>query len=180
MSEIAALLFTDIVDSTMTTQRMGDGPALALWTEHDRRARDLLRRHRGREIDRADGFLLLFDAALDAARFVLDYHAALSELGLASRAGLHVGPVVLRQASPEDVALGAKPTEVEGLAKAFAARVMAMARGGQTLLSGAARQALAEGGLDPSVQVRSHGHYRLKGIDEPVNAFDAPGEPPQH
>lgn len=172
MSEIVALLFTDIVDSTLTTQRMGDGPALALWTEHDRRARDLLRRHHGREIDRADGFLLLFDSAVDAARYALDYHAALSELGLAARAGLHVGPVVLRQASAEDVALGAKPTEVDGLAKPFAARVMALTRGGQTLLSAATRQALEGGALDPSVQVRSHGHYRLKGIDEPVEVFE--------
>ena len=59
MSEIVALLFTDAVDSTLTTQRLGDERARALWTEHDRRARDLLRRHHGREIDRADGFLLL-------------------------------------------------------------------------------------------------------------------------
>ena len=172
MSEIATLLFTDVVDSTLTTQRMGDGPALALWTEHDRRARDLLRRHHGREIDRADGFLLLFNSAVDAARHALDYHAALSELGLAARAGLHVGPVVLRQASQEDIELGAKPTEVEGLAKPLAARVMAMARGGQTLLSAETRQALQGAGVDSSVQIRSHGHYRLKGIDEPVEVFE--------
>ena len=172
MGEIVALLFTDVVDSTLTTQRLGDGRALALWTEHDRRARDLLRRHHGREIDRADGFLLLFNSAVDAACHVLDYHAALAELGLAARAGLHVGPVVLRQVSADDVALGAKSIEVEGLAKPLAARVMAMARGGQTLLSAAARQALEGAGLDPAVQVRSHGHYRLKGIDEPVEVFE--------
>src|SRR6476619_8086215 len=116
MAEIVALLFTDAVDSTLTTQRLGDERALTLWTEHDRRARDLLRRHRGREIDRADGFLLLFGSAGDAARYSLDYHAAMAELGIEARAGLHVGPVVLRQASAADVALGAKPVEVEGLA----------------------------------------------------------------
>ncbi len=172
MSEIVALLFTDSVDSTLTTQRLGDERALALWTEHDRRARDLLRRHHGREIDRADGFLLLFDAAADAARYALDYHAAMAGLGLAARAGLHVGAVVLRRASADDVALGAKPVEVEGVAKPFAARVMALASGGQTLLSAAARQALQGAGLDAAVQVRSHGHYRLKGIDEPVEVFE--------
>jgi class 3 adenylate cyclase len=172
MSEIVALLFTDAVDSTLTTQRLGDERALALWTEHDRRARDLLRRHHGREIDRADGFLLLFDSAADAARHALDYHAAMAELGLAARAGLHVGPVVLRPASAADIALGAKPVEVEGLAKPLAARVMAMARGGQTLLSAAARQALEGTGLDAATQIRSHGHYRLKGIAEPVEVFE--------
>ena len=172
MGEIAALLFTDIVDSTLTTQRLGDERALALWTEHDRRARDLLRRHNGREIDRADGFLLVFDSTADAARHALDYHAALADLGIAARAGLHVGPVVLRQASAGDVALGAKPIEVEGLAKPIAARVMAMARGGQTLLSAAARQSLEGAGLDAALQMRSHGHYRLKGIDEPVEIVE--------
>ena len=172
MGENFALLFTDIVDSTLTTQRLGDELARALWVEHDRRARDLLRRHHGREIDRADGFLLLFDSAIDAAQHALDYQAALADLGLAARAGLHVGPVVLRRASAEDMALGAKPIEVEGLAKPLAARVMAMARGGQTLLSSAARHALEEAGLDAAMQVCSHGHYRLKGIDEPVEVFE--------
>jgi hypothetical protein len=66
MSEIVALLFTDAVDSTLTTQRSATSAPSQLWTEHDRRARDLLRRHHGREIDRADGFLLLFDSAADA------------------------------------------------------------------------------------------------------------------
>ena len=51
----AALLFTDIVDSTSTTQRLGDERAAALWNEHDRRARNLLRQHNGREIGRSDG-----------------------------------------------------------------------------------------------------------------------------
>ena len=78
MGEDAVLLFTDIVDSTLTTLRLGDAQASSLWAEHDRRARDLLRRHHGREIDRADGFLLLFDAVADAAGYALDYHAALA------------------------------------------------------------------------------------------------------
>src|SRR5690606_12037168 len=85
----AALLFADIVDSTLTTQRLGDERAAALWTEHDRCARNLLRHHRGREMARADGFLLLFSTAADAARYALDYHAQIAELGLAARAGLH-------------------------------------------------------------------------------------------
>ena len=79
MGEIVALLLTDVVDSTLTTQRLGDNRALALWTEHDRCARDLLRLHHGREIDRADGFLLMFDTAANAAWYALDYHAALAD-----------------------------------------------------------------------------------------------------
>src|SRR5688572_9314020 len=98
----AALLFTDIVDSTLTTQRLGDERAAALWENHDRRARDLLRQHHGREIGRADGFLLLFESASDAARFALDYHVQMAQIEVAARAGLHVGPVVLREATDDE------------------------------------------------------------------------------
>ena len=172
MAREAALLFTDIVDSTSTTQRLGDDRAAALWSEHDRRARDLLRKHNGREIGRSDGLLMLFETAVDAARYALDYRAQAAELGLAARAGMHVGPVVLREASDADVALGAKRMEADGLALPLASRLMAMARGGQTLLTQAASTALDPAALDGAVEIRGHGHYRLKGIDEPVAVFE--------
>ena len=74
----------------------------------------------------------------------MEYHRALATLPtpLTARVGLHVGPVILRENAADDVARGAKPLEVDGLAKPIAARVMALARGGQTLLSAAAREAL--------------------------------------
>ena len=172
MAREAALLFTDIVDSTSTTQRLGDDRAAALWAEHDRRARDLLRKYNGREIGRSDGLLTLFEAPADAARYALDYRAEAAELGLAARAGMHVGPIVLREASAADVALGAQRIEADGLALPLASRLMAMARGGQTLLTQAARTALDPAALHGAVEIRSHGHYRLKGIDEPVAIFE--------
>ena len=43
-----ALLFTDVVDSTLTEQ-LGDARAAQVWSEHDRHARDLMRAHRARE-----------------------------------------------------------------------------------------------------------------------------------
>ena len=61
MSERRALLLTDVVDSTATSEALGDAAAAALWSAHDRTARDLLPVWRGREIDKTDGMLLLFD-----------------------------------------------------------------------------------------------------------------------
>ncbi len=165
------LLFTDIVDSTLLVERLGDARAAQVWSRHDRLARDLLARHNGREIDRSDGFFLLFKSAPDAAAFALAYHRANDELGLKARAGLHVGEVTLREIGPEDVARGAKPLEVEGIAKPLAARIMALARGGQTLLSAAARSALGED-LPAESEIVSHGHYRLKGIEQPAEVFE--------
>ncbi len=152
-------------------ERLGDVRAAAMWAEHDRRARDLLAEHHGREIGRADGFFLLFDDPADAARYAHAYHHAIADLQLTARAGIHVGAVTLRTNNPADVARGAINTEVEGLAMPLTARVMGLARGGQTLLSRAARDALIDR-VSENTQLESHGHYRLKGIEEPVEIFE--------
>jgi predicted ATPase/class 3 adenylate cyclase len=170
MSALRALLLTDVVDSTKLSAEVGDAQMARVWAEHDRAARDLLPVWHGREIDKTDGMLLLFDEAADAVGYALAYQKALSQFlpPLEARAGLHVGPVTLRENGPSDVALGAKPLEVEGVAKATAARVMSVAMGGQILLSADARHSLNEVGL----RLLSHGHWRLKGLDEPIELFE--------
>ncbi len=166
-----ALVFTDVVDSTQVVERLGDARSAELWARHDRQARDLLTTHGGREVDRTDGFFLTFGQVADAARFAIDYQQAMSALGLAARVGIHLGEVTLRENDAADIARGAKPLEVEGLAKPFTARIMSLARGGQTLLSPAACATLADALPDGSA-LGSHGHYRLKGIAEPVQLFE--------
>ena len=171
MSQVRALLLTDVVDSTKLSEKIGDAAMAAVWLAHDRVARDLLPPWRGREIDKTDGMLFLFEAASDAVGYALAYHRALATLpvSLKARAGLHVGPVILRENTAADIALGAKPLEVEGLAKPTAARVMSLARGGQTLLTPEARDALGETPL----QIQSHGHWMIKGIAQPIELFEA-------
>jgi predicted ATPase/class 3 adenylate cyclase len=171
MSDYRALLLTDVVDSTKLSEQLGNEAMAQVWAAHDRVARDLLRERGGREIDKTDGMLLMFEYAADAVDYALAYHRALAALPvpLKARAGLHVGPVILRENSADDVARGAKPLEVEGLAKPTAARVMAVARGGQLLLTDAAREALGKTRL----RVVSHGHWLLKGLGEPVELVEA-------
>lgn len=166
-----ALLFTDLVDSTAVVERLGDARAARVLAEHDHRARALLSQYGGREIDHSDGFFMLFADVVAAASFALAYHEALAAFDLSARAGLHVGPVTLRENDPDEVARGAKPVEVEGIAKPVAARVMSLARGGQTLLTQAARTALGDT-LPDAATVEAHGHYRLKGIAEPIEIFE--------
>jgi class 3 adenylate cyclase len=173
MTGLSALLLTDVVDSTKLSQEIGDEAMARLWTAHDRAARDLLPTWRGREIDKTDGMLLLFEVAADAVSYALAYQKAVGMLtpALKARAGLHVGHVTLRKNDPSDVALGAKPLEVEGIAKAVASRIMSIAAGGQLLLSAEARRWLD----DDQLRVQSHGHWRLKGVDEPIELFEARG-----
>ena len=171
---LRVLVLTDIVDSTRENGRVGDAAMAAVWREHDERARDLIRQWRGLEIGRSDGFLLLFHAAADALAFTLAYHRLLPTLQrpLAARAGLHLGLVSLRRNAPVHTERGATVFEVDGLAVPIAARIMAAAQAGQTLLCAAAAQALgaAQAGL------RSLGHWRLKGVAEPLELFAA-GQP---
>ena len=181
MSAIKALLLTDVVDSTRLTEKLGDSVMAEIWAAHDRVSRALLGPWRGREIDKTDGMLLLFGSCQDAVGYAMAYHAALRELSrpVAARVGLHAGPVILRENAADDIARGAKPLEVEGLAKPIAVRVMALARGGQTLLSAAAREALGT----CAQKLVSHGHWRIKGLSEPIELFeigeaDAPFAPP--
>jgi predicted ATPase/class 3 adenylate cyclase len=165
-----ALLIVDLVNSTELAQGLGDHAATQLWAAHDRMARDLLATWRGREIDKSDGFLLVFDDVGDAVAYALNYHRALARLPvpLRARAGIHAGRVILRENSSEDVARGAKQIEVEGLAKPITARLAALAVSGQTLLSAEACAAWTK----PVAHVRSHGHWRLKGVAEPAELFE--------
>ena len=170
MPTLRALLLTDVVDSTRLTEELGDAAMARLWVAHDRVARDLLPAWRGREIDKTDGMLLLFDDIADAVGYALAYHRELAAQGLPfkARAGIHVGPVTLRPNRDDDIARGAKPVEVDGLALPIAARVMSVALGAQTLLSVDARLAL---GVTPQ-RVQSHGHWRLHGVADPVELFE--------
>ena len=179
MTELRALLLTDVVDSTQLSERLGDQAMAGVWAAHDRVARDLLPAWRGREIDKTDGMLLLFDEAADAVQYALAYHRALGQLPvpLRARAGLHVGPVILRENHADDVARGAKPLEVDGMAKPTAARVMSLARGAQTLLTPEAHDALGDWLAGSMLHSRSHGHWVLKGVAAPVELFEVGDDP---
>lgn len=176
-SRAFAVLLTDLVDSTALTGRLGDAEAARLFAEHDRAARDLLPVHGGREIDKSDGFLCLFADVAGAASFAAAYHAALRALAtrwrqpLRARAGIHWAPLQLRENHASDVARGAKPLDVDGIGKATAARVMAVAGAGGTLLTAAAAQALPGAGR----ALRSCGFWQVKGVPQPLELFEPVG-----
>src|SRR5690349_2316912 len=167
---VLTLLITDIVDSTSLAEALGEGATAELWSSHDRLARDLLRRWSGREIDKSDGMLVLFGRPHDAVGFALAYHAGLAALPvpMKARVGIHTGTATLRENSAADIALGAKPLEIDGVAKSIAARVMSIALGGQTLVTADAQRPLT--GTD--LRLHSHGQWRLRGITEPMELFE--------
>lgn len=190
--QVRTLLLTDLVDSTTLVERIGDGPAAELFRAHDRLVLELQQRWRGRLIDRSDGLLLLFERPVDALGFALDYNRGLRALGerpelrqrhivLQARAGLHVGEVLTWRNSEAAVQAGAKPLEVEGIAKPLAGRLMMLARPGQILLSATAepmahRSARELGERSEHLIWKSHGRWRLKGVPDAQEIFEV-GEP---
>ncbi|MCC5875744.1 MAG: protein kinase, partial [Candidatus Sumerlaeia bacterium] len=183
-TKIRALLITDLVKSVQMIERLGDGPSSVFGEAHERMARKLLLEYDGLEIDKTDGFLLLFKHPLTAVRCALDYHLKLKELSasfdlkIEARAGIHFGDVVLRKNPPEVVARGAKPLEVDGLSKPMASRVMDLAQGGQTLMTRGAfdlarRAVVGNDSVPGNISWLAHGHYQFKGVEEPIEVFEA-------
>ncbi len=195
--ELNTLVLCDLVDSTALLEKLGDQRAAQLIRKHDRMARAVLELHQGREIDKTDGFLLLFTRPIYALGFALDYLRGLAHLSAAesvllrARVGVHMGEVLIWKNPAEDIRRGAKPIEVEGLAKPIAARLAQLGLPGQILLSsaaaGLARRAeieLQAGGEKRELSWKHHGYYRLKGVPEPIEVLEvgelrsAPLRPP--
>lgn len=113
---------TDPVDSTAVFERLGDAHATEVFHQNDRLACRLIHEHTGQEIDKTDGYLVMFERPVQAAAFALAYPRGLrdfaSEADQALRA--RVGEVMAKQNSTEDIARAAKPIEVEGRASGSA------------------------------------------------------------
>ena len=191
VTAVRTLLLTDFVDSTRLLESLGDQKGAQLFARNDQIARALLSDHSGTEIDKTDGFLFLFQRPIDATRFALAYHQALKELSstygvdLTARAAIHVGEVVERRNAQEDIERGAKPVEVEGLAKPLVARLMGLGMGGQTLMTKfafdiAKRAVVGDEGFPKNAQWMSHGWFKVKGIDDPIMVCEVgvPGTAP--
>jgi len=153
---LAAVLCTDIVDSTLHLRRLGDSAWRELLTKHNRQTRDELNLFRGREIvTTGDGFVAIFDGPARAVRCAQAIGASVSSLGLAIRAGIHTGEVEL---------VG---TDVRGLAVHEAARVAGVATAGEVLVSTTTKLLLAGSGL----AFESAGIHQLKGFGDASELF---------
>jgi len=101
---LSALMLTDIVGYTAKVQA-NEQLALELLEEHNHLLTAILTRNNGQLVkNTGDGFLVVFQSALNAARCAVDIQTALHERNLTSpearrvqiRVGLHVGDVVHR------------------------------------------------------------------------------------
>ena len=153
---LAAMLFTDIVDSTAHLRRLGDTAWRELLLAHNNQTRLELNRFRGREIaTTGDGFLAMFDGPARAVRCARAIGAAVAGLGIAIRAGVHTGEVEL---------VG---DNVRGLAVHETARVAGVASAGEVLVSETTKHLLTGSGL----KFESAGKHELKGLGDAIELF---------
>jgi class 3 adenylate cyclase len=149
---VATLLFTDIVDSTATAERLGDRAWREKLAEHNELIRIELDRFRGREIDTTgDGFLAVFDGAERAVVAARSMSAALGRTGLVIRSGIHTGEIEF------------VPGNVRGLAVHVAARIVSLARPGEVLVSWTTRDLMT----GTTLEFEDRGLHELKGLTEP-------------
>jgi class 3 adenylate cyclase len=154
---VTTLLFTDIVDSTKTAERLGDQAWKQLLREHDRVTRTQIERYRGDEVDTTgDGFLVMFASAGSALRCAVAIRDAIRTLGLQVRIGVHSGEVERTANS------------IAGINVHAAARIMALAGASEILVSSVAR-GLAEGS---GLSFRDAGRHEVKGLERPVEVAE--------
>lgn len=157
---LATVLFTDIVDSTVRADALGDQAWHDLLRAHDQIVRRELARFRGREIKTlGDGFLATFDGparAIHCARAISD---SLRQIGVPVRIGVHTGEVEMTD------------NDVRGIAVHIASRVAGLARANDIVVSRTVKDLVAGSGIT----FDDFGAHTLKGIPDTWQLFRAAG-----
>jgi class 3 adenylate cyclase len=155
---LTTVLFTDIVDSTIAAERLGDQAWKQLLAAHQEDVQALLGHHRGRLVNTTgDGIVATFDAPARAIRSALDLGDAARKLGIEIRAGVHTGEVEFVD------------QDLRGVAVHVAARIMAAAEPGTTYVSTTTRDLTLGAGLE----FIGRGTRTLKGISGEWPLFEA-------
>jgi class 3 adenylate cyclase/alpha-beta hydrolase superfamily lysophospholipase len=158
---LATVLFTDIVDSTVTAERVGDAAWRDILDRHDDLCRIEIGVCGGRWIkSTGDGLLATFDSPSRAVQCAWSLRDRVrSDLGIEIRAGLHTGEIETRG---DDVA---------GITVHQAARIQGVAGNSEVLVSDGVRNLVAGSGI----ALQDHGTHNLKGISEPCELYRVVG-----
>jgi class 3 adenylate cyclase len=148
---LAAVLFTDVVDSTQTQAELGDRDWRELLLAHHAAVRDALSHWGGTEHDTAgDGFFASFPGPARAISCAHEIAERVGDLGIQTRAGVHIGECEIIDGKPG------------GLAVSIGARLMATAGGREVVVSQTVKDLVAGSGFS----FIDRGECELKGIPE--------------
>jgi class 3 adenylate cyclase len=161
---LQTILFTDMVDSTAITQRLGDESAQDLVRAHNTIVRDSLRFFGGVEVKHTgDGIMATFPSASRALSCAIGLqmevalHNGANGTDLQVRVGLNAGEPI------------AEEKDLFGTSVQMAARICGEAQRGQVLVSNVVRELAAGKGFE----FVDAGEAELKGYDAPVRLYAA-------
>ena len=155
---LATVLFTDIVGSTEQAAHLGDSSWRTLLDRHNGVVHAEVERFRGRVVGtQGDGVLATFDGPARAISAARSISAAVRPLGIEVRAGLHTGEIEI---VGDDVA---------GLAVHIGARVAALARPSEVLVSRTVKDLVAGSGIE----FADRGVQALKGVPDEWQLYAA-------
>jgi class 3 adenylate cyclase/pimeloyl-ACP methyl ester carboxylesterase len=162
-SGVRTVLFTDIVGHTEMMRRLGDEKGRDVLREHERITREALKSHGGSEVKTmGDGFMASFASAASALGCAVAIQRAFAEHTRAApepisvRIGINAGEPI------------AEDEDLFGAAVIRAARIAALAEGGEILVANVVRE-LAEG---KGFLFSDRGEIVLRGFDDPVRLFE--------
>lgn len=186
---LVTLLFSDLVGSTMLSERVEPEQLRDLFSTYRAAARDAVTRYGGNVVQYSgDGILAGFGhpepheddarravlAGLDLVVAIRDAHADLERrVGVTAdvRVGIHTGRVVITDLG-DDRAVSERDSIV-GVVPNLAARIQQLAEPGLVVISDVTQQL-----VDVDFFLRSLGEQKLKGISRPVEIFAV--ERPRH
>jgi streptogramin lyase len=153
---LAAVLFTDVVDSTRIAAEIGDARWRTLLSRHHDEVRRALRRFDGELVDTAgDGVFATFPTPAAAIRCACTLTESVRTFGVEIRAGVHFGETERIEG------------KLGGIAVHTGARIMSVAGPGETLITAGTRELVAGAGFG----FADHGVHRLKGIEGEQRLF---------
>ena len=159
---IRTVMFTDIVDSTSLTQKLGDEVAMELLRIHDSVVRDALKALNGREVKHTgDGIMASFVSAAAAVRCAAQIQRELAQR--AREQNNQALKVRIGGAAGEPVERG---SDIFGSTVQLAARLCSHAEPEQIVVS----SVVADLCIGKGLMFRPLGEVSLKGFDQPVHA----------
>ena len=155
---LAAVLFTDIVDSSRRQAAVGDRAWKELVLAHHSAVRECLGRWEGTEHDTAgDGFFASFLGPARAIHCAHEIADRIATLGIETRAGVHIG---------ECEVIDGKPG---GLAVTIGARILATAGAREVVVSQTVKDLVAGSGFS----FTDRGEQQLKGVPDRWRLYTA-------
>jgi class 3 adenylate cyclase/pimeloyl-ACP methyl ester carboxylesterase len=162
-SGFRAILFTDLVGHTTMMHRLGDEKGRAVLREHETLTREVLKQNSGSEVKTmGDGFLASFTSVTRAVECAIALQKAIEARNATANEPLNVR-VGLNAGEPIE-----EDGDLFGETVIMAARIAAMAQGGEILSSLGVRELCGGKGF----LFADRGEHVMKGFEDAVRVFE--------